>query len=83
MGGGTGTFTLDDMRREDDEPIWSSHLDEDSGEVYYYNRLSRASVWVKPKDFDGYDILSGQGAMRNGDAESREAYERTFGLKFA
>jgi hypothetical protein len=40
VGGGNGTFTLDDMKNEDQGPIWSAHYDEDSGEIYYFNNNS-------------------------------------------
>lgn len=55
--------------------MWSSHYDEDSGEVYYYNRLTKKSVWEKPSNFDGYDIKSGQGA----NSKTESLYSRTFG----
>lgn len=38
--GGLGTYTLDDMKNEDRDPIWSAHLDQDTNEVYYFNRLT-------------------------------------------
>lgn len=69
VGGGPGTFTLSDMRNEDKDPVWSAHYDEDKGEIFYYNRITKNSVWDKPKNFDGYDIMSGQGAKRLGDAQ--------------
>jgi hypothetical protein len=50
------------MRNEDLEPVWSAHIDEDSGEVYYFNRITKKSEWDKPFNFDGYDIMSGQRA---------------------
>ncbi len=43
VGGGNGTFTLDDMKNEDQGPIWSAHYDEDSGEIYYFNRKTNDS----------------------------------------
>ncbi|CDW91664.1 UNKNOWN [Stylonychia lemnae] len=65
------SFNIDDIKNE---PIWSSHYDEDSGEVYYYNRLKKNSQWDRPKNFDGYEIMSGQQSM-NQDS----VYQRTFG----
>jgi hypothetical protein len=35
------TFTLSDINNN--EPVWSSHLDEDYGEVYFYNRITKKS----------------------------------------
>ena len=32
-------------------PVWSEHKTGD-GKVYYYNKITMASVWEKPKDFD-------------------------------
>lgn len=58
-GGAPGTYTLDDMRNEDKDPIWSAHYDEEVGEVYYFNRVTSVSQWVKPSNFDGYDIMTG------------------------
>ncbi len=51
--------------------------------TYYYNRLTKDSVWEKPAEFDGYEIMTGMQARRFGDAVMRDNYERTFGLKFA
>jgi len=42
-GGGNGTFTLDDMKVEEKAPIWSAHPDEETGEIYYYNRKTKES----------------------------------------
>jgi hypothetical protein len=76
----SGTFTLDDLKAEDSGPLWSQHLDEDSGEIYYYNRVSKLSQWERPKNFDGYEIMTGQGAMRG---PEQDEYERTFGIKYS
>jgi putative alpha-1,2-mannosidase len=43
VGGGNGTFTLDDMKNEDQGPIWSAHYDEESREIYYFNRKTNDS----------------------------------------
>lgn len=83
VGGGNGTFTLDDMKNEDQGPIWSAHYDEDAGEIYYFNRKTNDSQWERPKNFDGYEIMTGKNAKRYGDQSSREDYERTFGITFA
>jgi hypothetical protein len=82
-GGGADTFTLDDMRNQEAGPVWSAHYDEDNGEIYYYNRKTNKSQWERPSNFDGYEIMTGQTAKRYGDTESREDYERTFGIKFS
>jgi hypothetical protein len=34
------TFSVEDIKNE---PIWSSHYDEDVGAVYFYNRLTKKS----------------------------------------
>ncbi len=77
LGGGhndANTFTLEDIKN--DEPVWSSHYDEDYGEVYFYNRSTKKSQWTKPSKFDGYEIMAGQKAItQNEDNE----YNRTFG----
>ena len=31
--------------------MWSDHQTPD-GKVYYYNKVTRQSIWEKPKDFD-------------------------------
>ena len=31
--------------------VWSEHRNAD-GKLYYYNKVTRQSVWQKPKDFD-------------------------------
>jgi hypothetical protein len=80
-GGGAGTFTLEDMRSEEKDPVWSAHYDEAQGEVFYYNRVTKDSQWERPSNFDGYDIMTGQAAVRLGD--QWEDYERTFGDKFS
>jgi len=36
--------------------VWSSQIDQNSGKIYYHNRLSGKSEWKKPKNFDGYDL---------------------------
>lgn len=54
--GSGSSFSIEDIKNE---PIWSSHYDEDSGEIYYFNRLTKKSQWDKPKNFDGYEIMSG------------------------
>jgi hypothetical protein len=59
------------------------HYDEDSGEIYYYNRKTNDSVWTRPENFDGYEIMAGKNAKRYGDSSAREDYERTFGITFA
>eukprot|EP00347_Sterkiella_histriomuscorum_P014253 403361588 len=69
---GGSSFSIEDIKNE---PKWSSHYDEDSGEVYYYNRITKKSDWVKPNDFDGYDINSGQNSVPQADS----LYQRTFG----
>lgn len=56
------------------DPIWSTHYDEESGEIYYYNRLTKKSQWDRPKNFDGYEIMRGQGAIIDKNSE----YYRTF-----
>ena len=55
-------------------PVWSSHFDEDTGEVYFYNRLTDESLWEKPADFDGYEIMKGLKAKK-----ANSIYQRTFG----
>ena len=55
-----------------DDPLWSSHLDEETGDVFYYNRVTRQSQWTKPKGFDGYDIAAGRPQKRDNE------YTRTF-----
>jgi len=54
--GAGANYSAKDLQRE---PIWSSHYDEDSGSIYYYNRLTRASQWERPAKFDGYEIMTG------------------------
>lgn len=36
--------------------MWSSQIDQSTGKVYYYNRITGKSEWKKPKGFDGYDL---------------------------
>ena len=32
--------------------MWTQHQDKNSGKTYYYNAVTRQSVWIKPPDFD-------------------------------
>lgn len=73
--GGAGTYSLDDMKSEDRDPVWSAHYDDGSEQIFYYNRISNNSVWEKPADFDGYEIMAGTQARRYGDPTMREDYE--------
>ena len=43
--GGIGTYSLEDMRKEENDPIWSAHYDEDTQEIYYHNRKTNESQW--------------------------------------
>jgi hypothetical protein len=53
------SFSMADIRNDD--PVWSSHYSEEfGGEVYFYNRLTKESLWEKPSQFDGYDISQGK-----------------------
>lgn len=56
---GLGNYSLQDMKNEENDPIWSSHYDEDAQEVYYYNRKTKVSQWQRPEEFDGYEIMTG------------------------
>ena len=46
-------FSVDQIKND---PVWSSHIDQTSGKVYYYNRITNKSEWKKPKNFDGVDL---------------------------
>ena len=41
------------------EKKWSSHLDEDTNKIYFYNRVTKESTFSKPTDYDG-DYIIGQ-----------------------
>ena len=60
------------------EPIWSSHLDPNTNEVYFFNRKTDEKVFEKPKDYDGHYII-GEGATSKTKSEDIAIYERTFG----
>jgi hypothetical protein len=34
------------------KPVWNSSVDAESGQTYYYHRLTRVTTWTKPADFD-------------------------------
>lgn len=81
--GGIGTYSLEDMRNEEKDPVWSAHYDEDAQEIYYYNRKTNVSQWDWPTNFDGYEIMAGKSANRFGDEEAKENYDRTFGVSIS
>ena len=33
-----------------DKTVWTEHTDKNSGRTYYYNKLTRQSVWTKPPE---------------------------------
>lgn len=54
------------------DPKWSSHLDDDTGKIYFFNRLTKERCSSKPADYDGHYII---GETKNKQSE----YENTFG----
>ena len=32
------------------DSAWEEHVDDDSGDIYYYNRQTGASTWIKPSN---------------------------------
>ena len=56
------------------EPVWSSHLDDDTGKVYFFNRVNKARVDKKPENFDGHYVIGETTAKVD-----NSIYENTFG----
>ena len=42
------------------EKKWSSHLDEETGKIYFFNELTRKRVEEKPADYDGEYVIGEQ-----------------------
>lgn len=62
------------------EPVWSSYLDpEDGTTVLFFNRVTKASVDEKPRDYDGHYVIGEQTARQKEDQAAKKIYERTFG----
>lgn len=55
-------------------------MDDETEEVFYFNRITKESLWYKPEDFDGYDIQTGQSHLQAQNWEKREKdlYKATF-----
>ncbi len=62
------------------EPVWHSHLDEETNEVLFYNRVTKSSQVEKPKDYDGFYVI-GESSTEAKKAKTVEQtiYDRTFG----
>jgi len=40
-------------KREREEPIWTEHMSKTHNKPYWYNRVTKKSVWTKPDELKG------------------------------
>ena len=45
---------LNDIKNE---PTWSSMIDEETGMVYFFNRITKQRRESKPADYDGHYVI--------------------------
>jgi glutathione S-transferase len=46
---------VESCKKKKQKSKWAAALDESSGKKYYYNRVTKKSVWHRPTSFDGDD----------------------------
>jgi hypothetical protein len=51
-------LTISKTEENSRKSIWATAIDKESGDVYYYNKITRKTTWERPASFDSYADMS-------------------------